>query len=43
VAARERIPFGPVMMARTAFLERAGHIEPGQRYEELVVVRGIAR
>lgn len=39
VVARRRIPFGPVMNARTAFLEAAGLIETGQRYEDLVVIR----
>lgn len=34
-----RIPFGPVLSGRTAFLEAAGLIEPGQRIEELVVLR----
>jgi release factor glutamine methyltransferase len=39
VARRARIPFGPVLSGRTAFLEAAGLIEPGQRLEELVVLR----
>ncbi|WP_329046639.1 methyltransferase [Amycolatopsis sp. NBC_01488] len=39
VARRARIPFGPVLSGRTAFLETAGLIEPGQRIEELVVLR----
>lgn len=39
VARRARIPFGPVLSGRTAFLEEAGLIEPGQRVEELVVLR----
>lgn len=34
-----RIPFGPVLSGRTEFLEAAGLIEPGQRMEELVVLR----
>jgi len=32
-------PFGPVMRARAADLERHGLIRPGQRYENLVVIR----
>jgi release factor glutamine methyltransferase len=40
VVARRTEPFGPVMRDRTDFLERAGLIEPGQRHEELVVIRG---
>lgn len=40
VVQRRRVPFGPVMRSRTAFLERHGLIEPGQRDEELVVIRG---
>ncbi|MBE1493765.1 release factor glutamine methyltransferase [Amycolatopsis lexingtonensis] len=39
VARRARIPFGPVLSGRTAFLEAAGLIAPGQRTEELVVLR----
>ncbi len=39
VAASACIPFGPVLSGRTAFLEAAGLIEPGQRMEELVVLR----
>jgi len=33
-------PFGPVLHAQAPELERTGHIRPGQRHEELVVVRG---
>lgn len=40
VVARRMEPFGPVMLQRIALLERRGLIEPGQRYEELVVIRG---
>lgn len=40
VVARQREPFGPVMLQRIALLERRGLIEPGQRHEELVVIRG---
>lgn len=39
VIAREIIPFGPVMRSRAEWLESAGLIEPGQRHEELVVIR----
>lgn len=39
VVARHRIPFGPVMRARTTFLEETGLIEAGQRHEDLVVIR----
>ncbi|MCO5994034.1 methyltransferase [Actinoallomurus sp. WRP9H-5] len=39
VVARRRQPFGPVMRSRAAFLEAQGLIHPGQRHEELVVVR----
>jgi release factor glutamine methyltransferase len=40
IAARCTHPFGPVFSARAAMLERRGLIAPGQRTEELVVVRG---
>lgn len=36
-------PFGPVLRARVALLESRGLIEPGQRTEELVVIRGVKR
>lgn len=39
VVARSVVPFGPVMRKRAAWLESAGLIEPGQRDEELVVIR----
>ncbi|WP_231332827.1 HemK2/MTQ2 family protein methyltransferase [Actinomadura graeca] len=39
VAARAREPFGPVMLARAAALEARGLLRPGQRHEDLVVVR----
>jgi release factor glutamine methyltransferase len=39
VVARRRQPFGPVMRSRSAFLEEQGLIRPGQRHEELVVIR----
>ncbi|WP_433872410.1 HemK2/MTQ2 family protein methyltransferase [Saccharopolyspora sp. CA-218241] len=40
VVARRRQEFGPVLRGRTALLEDRGLIAPGQREEELVVVRG---
>lgn len=43
VVARSRQPFGPVLSARAAMLESRGLIGPGQRWEELVVVRGQKR
>jgi release factor glutamine methyltransferase len=39
VVARRQEPFGPVMRARAAHLERCGLIGPDQRYEDLVVIR----
>ncbi|SDD10200.1 HemK2/MTQ2 family protein methyltransferase [Actinokineospora iranica] len=39
VVARADEPFGPVMNGRIDLLEREGLIAPGQRHEELVVVR----
>jgi len=39
VAGRAVEPFGPVMTARAQLLEDRGLISPGQRSEELVVVR----
>ncbi|MFD4251052.1 HemK2/MTQ2 family protein methyltransferase [Amycolatopsis thermoflava] len=39
VVARAIEPFGPVLRGRADFLERAGLIAPGQRHEELVVIR----
>ncbi|MDQ3887231.1 MAG: methyltransferase, partial [Actinomycetota bacterium] len=40
VVARRVEPFGPIMQRRSALLEHWGLIEPGQRHEELVVIRG---
>jgi release factor glutamine methyltransferase len=37
--ARSAEPFGPVLSNRTGYLEDAALIEPGQRDEELVVIR----
>ncbi|MGN9913092.1 methyltransferase [Phytohabitans sp. LJ34] len=39
VVARRRVPFGPVMRARAAYLEAAGLVRRGQRHEDLVVIR----
>ncbi|GAA1865458.1 methyltransferase [Pseudonocardia ailaonensis] len=39
VVERARIPFGPVMRSRAALLERRGLIPPGERREDLVVVK----
>ncbi|MEV6426318.1 HemK2/MTQ2 family protein methyltransferase [Nocardia sp. NPDC051463] len=39
VVAREMVAFGPKMRKRADWLESAGLIEPGQRHEELVVIR----
>lgn len=39
VLARRRQPFGPVLASRARWLEERGFIEPGQRHEELVVIR----
>ncbi|MEU6237983.1 hypothetical protein ABZ885_33895, partial [Kitasatospora sp. NPDC047058] len=41
VAARRRQAFGPVMTAYAAVFERLGLIGPGEREEELAVVRGV--
>jgi release factor glutamine methyltransferase len=40
IVQRRQVPFGPVMHGRAGFLEEQGLIEPGQRHEELVVIRG---
>ncbi|SFA94027.1 release factor glutamine methyltransferase [Amycolatopsis marina] len=39
VVARSVEPFGPVLTERIDYLQEAGLIEPGQRHEELVVIR----
>ncbi|MFJ6618085.1 HemK2/MTQ2 family protein methyltransferase [Kitasatospora sp. NPDC091335] len=41
VAARRRQEFGPVMTSRAALFEERGLIRPGEREEDLVVVRGV--
>jgi release factor glutamine methyltransferase len=40
VVVRERGPLGPLMRARVEQLEASGALRPGEREEELVVVRG---
>lgn len=39
VVDRRSVPFGPVLRGRAEWLEDNGFIEPGQRTEELVVIR----
>jgi release factor glutamine methyltransferase len=39
VVSRRRVPFGPVMRTRAAYLEGAGLVRRGQRHEDLVVIR----
>ena len=39
IVERRTLPFGPVLHGRAGWLERVGLIEPGQRIEELVVIR----
>ncbi|GLI00558.1 50S ribosomal protein L11 methyltransferase [Phytohabitans aurantiacus] len=43
VVSRLRVPFGPVMWARAAYLESTGLIRRGQRHEDLVVIRASRR
>jgi release factor glutamine methyltransferase len=38
VVARQSIPFGPVLSARAAWLERTGRLERGRRDEQLVAI-----
>ncbi|GGO91189.1 HemK2/MTQ2 family protein methyltransferase [Wenjunlia tyrosinilytica] len=38
---RHRVPFGPVLRARASWLEARGLIQPGERTEELVVIRAV--
>ena len=42
VVARRRGPLGPLMLARVQALEADGLLEPGQRHEDVVVIRGRA-
>lgn len=39
IAARQWIPFGPVLTSRAEWLEETGRLEPGRREEELLVIR----
>ncbi|WP_327287203.1 HemK2/MTQ2 family protein methyltransferase [Streptomyces sp. NBC_01198] len=39
VAARARVPFGPVMGGRLAWLREQGLVGPAEEHEELVVIR----
>jgi release factor glutamine methyltransferase len=41
VVTRRRLPFGTVLRARAAWLEARGLIRPGERVEELVVIRAV--
>jgi release factor glutamine methyltransferase len=43
VAAQERGPLGPLMNGRRAHLEAEGLLQPGQREEDVLVVRGRKR
>jgi release factor glutamine methyltransferase len=40
VIARQRGPLGPLMQARVKHLEASGLLAPGQRHEDVVVIRG---
>lgn len=40
VAERRRGPLGPLMRARIAQMEAAGMLAPGERHEDVVIVRG---
>jgi release factor glutamine methyltransferase len=40
VPVRERGPLGPLMLARVEQLEASGALRPGEREEEVVIVRG---
>jgi len=42
VVRRERSPLGPLHGSRAELLERRGLLEPGQREEEVMVIRGTA-
>ncbi len=43
VVTSQRIPFGPVMAARAAWLERTGQLEAGRRYERIAVIEAVKR
>jgi release factor glutamine methyltransferase len=40
VVARHRGPLGPLMLARVEQLEASGALQPGEREEDLVIIRG---
>ena len=40
VVARRRGPLGPLMSARVAMLEERGMLRPGQRHEDVLILRG---
>ncbi len=40
VVARQRGPLGPLMSARVHTLEARGMLKPGQRHEDVIIVRG---
>ncbi len=40
VVARQRGPLGPLMSARVHTLEERGMLKPGQRHEDVIIVRG---
>jgi release factor glutamine methyltransferase len=42
VPVRQRGPLGPLMLSRVEQLEASGALRPGEREEELVIVRGKA-
>src|SRR5205085_118100 len=42
LAARHRGPLGPILTARAPVMEARGMIAPGQREEDVVIVRGYA-
>lgn len=39
IIASQRVPFGPVLLARAEWLEATGRLECGRREEELIVIR----
>ena len=42
VAVRRRGPLGPLLAARAPLLERRGLLAPGEREEDVLVIRGAA-
>jgi release factor glutamine methyltransferase len=41
VVTRQRIPFGPVMMSRAAWLESTGRLEAGRRTEHIAIIAAV--